>query len=161
MCGSCPTLRLVGAQAASEALCVMIELKLASESRTLDADMVTPVGTTTSAGLVFVHGLKSDQQGYIERAQAAADKLPCTCLTFDLSGHGGSGGDWSELFVKDHLDDVVAAYDAVSAQPQVDGERIGVCAASYGSYLTGRLVAIRPVARLLLRAPALYDDRVL
>jgi uncharacterized protein len=161
VCGSCLTLRLVGAQAASEALCVMIEVALTSGSRTLHAHVVSPEGEASGAGLVFVHGLGSDQHGYLERAQAAADQLGCTCLTFDLSGHGASEGDPSTLFVKDHLNDVVAAYDALSSRTELDEERIGLCAASYGAYLTGCLVAARAVARLLLRAPALYDDGVL
>jgi pimeloyl-ACP methyl ester carboxylesterase len=138
----------------------MIEIPLTSGSRALDAHLVSPEGDTTGAGLLFVHGLGSDQSGYLERARVAADELRCTCLTFDLSGHGASEGDWSKLFVKDHFNDVVAAYDVLTSRSDIDPERIGVCAASYGAYLTGRLITERPVARLLLRAPALYDDRV-
>ena len=136
----------------------MTELTLTSGGRRLDANLVVPEGITSGAGLLFVHGLGSNQQGYLERAGAAADELGCTCLTFDLSGHGASDGHLSELFVGDHLTDVVAAYDTLAAQRSVEPERIGVSGASYGAYLAGHLIATRPVARLLLRAPALYDD---
>ena len=139
----------------------MMELALTSGGRRLDANLVAPEGLTSGAGLLFVHGLGSSQRGYLERAGAAADELGCTCLTFDLSGHGASEGDLSELLVGDHLADVVTAYDTLAAQPSVEAERIGVSGASYGAYLSGHLIAIRPVARLLLRAPALYDDGVL
>ena len=40
----------------------------------------------------------------------------------------------------------------------VEPSRVGVCGASYGAYLSVLLSAERPVARLLLRAPALYAD---
>ena len=40
----------------------------------------------------------------------------------------------------------------------MDIARVGVCAASYGAYLSALLVSRRPVERLLLRAPALYAD---
>jgi pimeloyl-ACP methyl ester carboxylesterase len=135
----------------------MIELTLAAGSRSLSAHMATSE-VTSGAGLLFVHGLGSDQQGYLERAQAVAEELNCTSLTFDLSGHGASDGDPESLSISDHLDDVIAAYDALSNRAEVDPQRIGVCGASYGAYLTCRLIALRSVARVLLRAPALYDD---
>lgn len=139
----------------------MTELPLSSGGRRLDANLVAPEGAASGAGLLFVHGLGSSQRGYLERAVAATDELGCTCLTFDLSGHGGSEGDLSEVLVGDHLTDVIAAYDTLAAQSSVDAARIGVCGASYGGYLVGQLTAIRPIARLLLRAPALYDDGAL
>jgi pimeloyl-ACP methyl ester carboxylesterase len=139
----------------------MTELTLASAGRRLAANLVTPDGEASGAGLLFVHGFGSSQSGYLERAGAAADELGCTCLTFDLSGHGASDGDLSEVLVSDHLADVVAAFDTLAAQPAVQTERIGVSGASYGAYLAGQLIDVRPVARLLLRAPALYDDGVL
>jgi pimeloyl-ACP methyl ester carboxylesterase len=40
----------------------------------------------------------------------------------------------------------------------VDRERVGVCGASYGGYLTALLTARRPVKRLILRAPSLVED---
>jgi hypothetical protein len=57
-----------------------------------------------------------------------------------------------------HFGEVLAAYDLLAARPTVDPERIGVCGASYGAYLTALLTAERPAARLLLRAPALLAD---
>jgi uncharacterized protein len=139
----------------------MTELALNSAGRRLDANLFAPEGAASGAGLLFVHGLGSSQRGYLERAGAVTDELGCTCLTFDLSGHGASEGDLSEVLVGDHLVDVVTAYDTLAAQPSVEPERIGVCGASYGGYLVGQLTAVRSVARLLLRAPALYDDGAL
>ncbi len=83
----------------------MTELALNSAGRRLDANLVAPEGAASGAGLLFVHGLGSSQRGYLERAGAATNELGCTCLTFDLSGHGASEGDLSEVLVGDHLAD--------------------------------------------------------
>jgi pimeloyl-ACP methyl ester carboxylesterase len=109
-------------------------------------------------GILLVHGLDSDQRGYHERAVALVERLGATCLTFDLSGHGESEGVRADLSLRDHLVDVVAAYERLAAEGQVDPVRIGVAGASYGGYLAARLTALRPVERLALRAPALYPD---
>jgi pimeloyl-ACP methyl ester carboxylesterase len=109
-------------------------------------------------GLLFVHGFGSDQRGYQQRAEKASAELGAACLTFDLSGHGGSDGDRDDLSRRDHLQDVLAAYDRLRSEGGVDDNRIGVCGASYGAYLACLLTSQRPVKRLLLRAPAMYDD---
>ncbi|WP_250033857.1 alpha/beta hydrolase family protein [Paractinoplanes maris] len=123
--------------------------------------LFTPAGAGPRPALLFVHGLDSDQYGYQIRARALSEPLGLVCLTFDLGGHGDSGGGLDDLTPRDHLADLVAAYDVLAAHPVVDPARIGVCGASYGGYLAALLVAERPVRRLLLRAPGLYDDAVL
>lgn len=107
--------------------------------------------------MLFIHGLHSDQSGYQVRAEAAVKAFGLVCLTFDLSGHGHSSGVLGDLSPQDHLDDVVAAYDAL-ARELSPPRHVGVCGASYGAFLTLLLIAQRPVERLLLRAPALVAD---
>jgi uncharacterized protein len=80
------------------------------------------------------------------------------CLTFDFGGHGASEGNLAELGLNDHLADLVAAFDELARRDDVDESRIGVAEASYGAYLAARLVTLRPVKRLLLRAPALPEE---
>jgi uncharacterized protein len=109
-------------------------------------------------GLLFIHGLRSGQDGYWPRAEAAVTELGAFSLTFDLRGHGQSTGTLDRLSLRDHLADVIVAYDRLVAEPAVDPQRIGVCGASYGGYLATLLTAQRPVRRLVLRAPALYED---
>lgn len=130
-------------------------LSFRSGARVLAGEVYSPADRAPSgAGIVFVHGSASSQEGYGPRAETAADRIGATCLTFDLSGHGGSGGSLDELSLRDHLADCLAAFDALLGQPGVDPDRVGVCGASYGGFLGALLIARRPTASLLLRAPA-------
>jgi pimeloyl-ACP methyl ester carboxylesterase len=133
------------------------DLSFASDDRMLAATLVSPE-SPTGAAVLFVHGLGSSRSTNVERAAAVARALAATCLAIDLGGHGDSTGRLTAMTPRQNLADVVAAHDALSAVPGVDPARIGVCAASYGAYLAVLLSALRPVARMLLRAPALYAD---
>ncbi|MFF3381304.1 alpha/beta hydrolase family protein [Streptomyces sp. NPDC002680] len=114
----------------------------------------------TLPGILFVHGLRSDQSGYLSRARVSASELRVVCLTFDLGGHGEHGSSFllESLTPRDHLLDVAAAYDRLAGHCWVDPARIGVCGTSYGAYLAAMLVRQRPVRRLLMRAPAMHGD---
>jgi uncharacterized protein len=134
-------------------------IELDGEGHTLAAHVAVPEPTTTrAAGLLFVHGLGSSQAGYIARAEIVATEIEVVCLAFDLGGHGASGGVLEELSPRDHLGDLRVAFDHLAGLEEVDGDRIGLCGASYGAYLAALFVAERPVKRLLLRAPAVYAD---
>jgi uncharacterized protein len=135
------------------------ELVLLSAQRRLVGRRFSPSGREASgAGILFIHGWGSDQGGYHRRAAAASESLGAICLTFDLSGHGMSEGSRAVLSPRDHLDDSMAAFDTLAHLHEVDANRIGVCAASYGAYLAALLISCRPARSLLLRAPALYAD---
>jgi dienelactone hydrolase len=122
------------------------------------------VGTLVSAeapsgaAVLFVHGLGSSRATNVERAQAVCGHHSATCLPIDLGGHGESAGRLTQMTPRRNLEDVVAGYDMLASAPGVDPGRVGVCAASYGAYLSVLLTAHRPVSRMLLRAPALYPD---
>ena len=108
-------------------------------------------------GVLFIHGWTSSEEGYLPRAQAVA-KHGAICLTINLRGHGKSDGSLEELSRKDHLNDVITAYDFLACQKNVDRNRIGVCGSSYGGYLASILSLKRKVKWLVLRVPALYRD---
>lgn len=140
----------------------MREVELSSGGRRLAAAVSEPEPAARARpGLLFVHGWGSSQAGYRRRAAAATEALDAVSLTFDLTGHGRSALGSKPVRVRDHLDDVLAALDHLGAHPRVDPLRLGVCGASYGGYLAARSVSQRPVRRLLLRAPGLYDDEAL
>lgn len=108
-------------------------------------------------GFLFIHGWGGDQDEDLGHAEALA-RLGCICFTFDLRGHAGSDADKERVTRQDGLDDVLAAYDYLAAQPLIDGTAIGVVGTSYGGYLAMLLTALRPVRWLAMRVPALYPD---
>jgi pimeloyl-ACP methyl ester carboxylesterase len=137
----------------------MEEVSFQSDGREISGRLFRPARDEPSArGLLFIHGLGSDQSGYEPRAARASDEIKSVCLTFDLSGHGQSSGSLAELTPHDHLDDVLAAYDHLASSAETGLTRIGVCGASYGAYMASLLLSWRHVQRLLIRAPALYPD---
>jgi uncharacterized protein len=135
------------------------EVRFRSDDRTIQGRVFQPESSETSKmGLLFVHGWRSNQINYESRARTASEALESVCLTFDLGGHGQSSGNIENLTPLDHLRDLTNAFDHLESQHNVQSHRIGICAASYGAYLGALLLPLRPVARLLIRAPALYAD---
>lgn len=134
-------------------------IELETRGHTLAAHVVVPKSAERrGAGLLFVHGLGSSQSRYITRAETVAAEAGVVCLAFDLGGHGASGGILRQFSPREHLADLIVAFDYLVALGNVDEDRIGLCGASYGGYLAALLVGERPVKRLLLRAPATYPD---
>jgi uncharacterized protein len=133
------------------------ELSFHADARELTGHVFAPGGGQSSgAGILFVHGSESNEEGYRPRAAAAAERLGATCLTFNLSGHGQDGE--ASYSIRDNLDDCIAAFDTLRQLPGVGAGRIGICGASYGAYLAALLLSQRTIASVLLRAPALYAD---
>ena len=59
---------------------------------------------------------------------------------------------------EENLQDALAAYDLLVAQPAIDKSAIAVVGSSYGAYLGTILSSLRPVKWLSLRAPSIYRD---
>lgn len=133
------------------------QVSFTSDDRLLAGTLISP-DKPSGAAVLFVHGLGSSRSTNIERARAVVEQGSATCLAVDLGGHGDSSGRLTQMTPRMNAADVVAGYDQLAVAAGVDPARIGVCAASYGAYLSVLLSAHRPVARLLLRAPALYAD---
>jgi dipeptidyl aminopeptidase/acylaminoacyl peptidase len=108
-------------------------------------------------GVLFVHGWGGDQRQYLARARSIA-ALGCVCLTFDLRGHAQTQTQQETISREDSLRDILAAFDFLAAQHNVDSDAIAVVGSSYGGYLSALLTALRPVRWLALRVPALYKD---
>jgi len=117
--------------------------------------LITP--GTQIPGVLFVHGWGGSQQQYLARAREVA-ALGCVCLTFDLRGHAATSAQYEKVSREQNLVDVVAAYDVLVANPNVDSSAIAVVGSSYGGYLAAILTSVRDVKWLALRAPALYLD---
>lgn len=126
----------------------------------VDGDRICATVLTAAAklpGVLFVHGWGGSQAQDLERAREAAG-LGCVCLTFDLRGHEANAAQWETVNRDENLRDVLAAYDRLLAEPNVDPAAIAVVGISYGGYLAAILTTLRPVRWLALRSPALYAD---
>ncbi|MFN3658444.1 MAG: alpha/beta hydrolase [Pseudolabrys sp.] len=109
-----------------------------------------------SPGLFWLGGFKSDMQG---TKAAALDRWAAengrACVRFDYSGHGESGGDFTEGTIGSWLADSLAVYAQFCRGPQV------VVGSSMGGWIALLLArALRkqpgaaPIAGMVLIAPA-------
>lgn len=130
-----------------------------SISSTIEGTIVAPeVIKPNNPAILFIHGWRSNESGNIARAKALAE-IGYLCLTFNLRGHGSSGGDIKNLTRQDFLNDTISAYNYLAGYEKVDSEKIGVIGSSFGGYLGAILTGKKPVRWLALRAPAMYADR--
>lgn len=107
--------------------------------------------------VLFVHGWGSSQRRSIGKAKQLV-QAGFVCLTFNLRGHARTVEQRETVTRAQNLRDVLAAYDLLAAQSDVDLDRIVVVGGSYGGYLATLLTTERHVRALALRAPALYKD---
>ena len=108
-------------------------------------------------GLFWLGGFKSDMQGTKALAlDAWAAEHARSCVRFDYSGHGESGGDFASGTIGRWLEESVAVFEQFCVGPQVV---IGSSMGGWMALLLAREVARRPASRaslagLVLIAPA-------
>lgn len=117
---------------------------------------VPPVWSATGTGCLVIHGWQSGQDRRWYLAEALLEK-GIASMTFDLRGHGASGGDIEKLSRKDFLDDVLVAYDRFVTRIGAHAKIIGI-GSSFGGYLLTLLSKHRAMDGMILRAPANYRD---
>ncbi|TWI01872.1 hypothetical protein IP90_02432 [Luteimonas cucumeris] len=130
-------------------------VEIAVDEESVQGTLLAP--TRKMPAVLFVHGWGGSQQHDLVRAREAAG-LGGVCLTFDLRGHESTASQWETVNRESNLRDLLAAYDWLTAQPNVDRSAIAVVGISYGGYLASILTTLRPVRWLALRSPALYKD---
>lgn len=108
-------------------------------------------------GVLFIHGWGGSQDQDLARAKQVAG-LGAVSLTFDLRGHERGSPMFHTVTREQNLRDVLAAYDRLAQQRNVDVGSIAVVGTSYGGYLAAILTSMRRVRWLALRSPALYKD---
>ncbi len=131
-------------------------ISIESNNQQLDGRLFIPTQAEGSA-ILFIHGFGARGRTCEQYAKRLV-KAGIVSLTFDLSGHGDSTGNSSDLSVNDHVSDVDSAFDYLRSQNEVaiDPKRIGIAGMSYGGYLALLPSGTRNAKSLLLRSPPLY-----
>jgi len=111
-----------------------------ADRRTIATRATEGASQNTSAGLVWLGGYKSDMQG--TKAVALADWAANNgraCLRFDYSGHGESGGAFTDGTISRWLAESLMVFDACCRGPQI------LIGSSMGGWLA--LLLIRELRR--------------
>src|SRR5436190_16367656 len=106
-------------------------VEIAVDARRIEGTVITP--GQQIPGVLFVHGWGGSQEQYLTRAREVA-ALGSVCLTFDLGGHAGTQPQRETVSRESNLRDLLAAYDALAAHPDVDPGCMAVVGSSYGGY---------------------------
>jgi pimeloyl-ACP methyl ester carboxylesterase len=105
-------------------------------------------------GLFWLSGYKSDMKGTKAQALARwAQAQGRACVRFDYSGHGESGGEFTDGTIGRWLDDSLAVFDACCRGPQV------LVGSSMGGWLA--LLLVRALKERAATAPAAVAGLVL
>jgi esterase/lipase len=113
-------------------------------------------GQIAGPGLFWLGGFKSDMKGTKAAAlDAWAEAQGRACVRFDYSGHGESGGDFTDGTIRSWLEESVAVYTQFAHGPQV------VIGSSMGGWLAlllarelRKIKGAAPMAGMVLIAPA-------
>lgn len=125
----------------------------------LAGHLFEPESFSHPVGILLLHGWQSNQTRMFDLAEALSSQLGATCLTFDLRGHGQSGGSQTVGTRADFLTDVLAAHNFLLDQFSNPEEvKIGIIGSSFGGYLAALLSTKRNLDWLILRVPADYPD---
>lgn len=113
--------------------------------------------------ILMVHGWKSqdplgEDSTYTQLARELG-ALGFHSLVLCLRGHGcGATGSLDTVSRNDHLEDIFAALDWLSKNPEVDYDKLCGLGTSYGGYMLAVVSGVAQFKFLLLRAPAQYPD---
>ncbi len=137
----------------------MSEARLTSltiRSSPLDRTIAVRTREGKSPGLFWLGGFKSDMKGTkAEALDRWAEHAGRAYVRFDYSGHGESGGEFTEGTIGRWLEESLAVYSRFAQGPQI---MIGSSMGGWLALLLARALAVRkdaaPIAGMVLIAPA-------
>ena len=140
----------------SEARLTSLTIESPLPVRTIAVRVREGKSAASGPGLFWLGGFKSDMKGTkAEALDRWAQETRRACVRFDYSGHGESGGDFTEGTVGRWLEESVAVYGRFAQGPQVV---IGSSMGGWLALLLARELRKRkdaaPIAGMVLIAPA-------
>ena len=118
-----------------------------SEGAKLVGDLYCPEGVKPGAhraGIVLCHGYTGVKDLYLPDNARVLNEAGYVAMAFDYKGWGDSEGTRSRLAPYSRVADVQAALTFLGAQPEVDGDRLGIYGTSYGGATVVWVGAIDP-----------------
>ena len=118
-----------------------------SEGAKLVGDLYCPEGVKPGAhraGIVLCHGYTGVKDLYLPDNARVLNEAGYVVMAFDYKGWGDSEGTRSRLAPYSRVADVQAALTFLGAQPEVDGNRLGIYGTSYGGATVVWVGAIDP-----------------
>lgn len=120
------------------------------------------VGEGLLPAVLIVHGWRGEpfhEGGTYDLVSKSLNAIGYHTLLLCLRGHGCAEGDINTVTPFQNNSDIVAAFQYLAEQPDIDPARLGAFGASYGAYLLAAVASsISGFKLLALRAPALYPD---
>lgn len=112
-------------------------------------------GTSNQRIILAFVGFGSSKQSNFELMAKLVAMTGMSALVVDFSGHGASPFDIDETVPAQHLLEATKAYDWIRGHyPE---SAISVMGTSYGGFIAAYLSRFRPIEKLILRTPAIYE----
>jgi pimeloyl-ACP methyl ester carboxylesterase len=134
----------------------LTSLTIESPKRTIAVRAREGKSPSPGPGLFWLGGFKSDMKGTkAEALDSWAEAQGRACVRFDYSGHGESGGEFTQGTIGRWLEESLAVYDKFVKGPQVV---VGSSMGGWIALLMARELRLRqgaaPIAGMVLIAPA-------
>ncbi|VWX61072.1 Transcriptional regulatory protein TcrA (fragment) [Burkholderiales bacterium 8X] len=108
--------------------------------------------------LLLLPGWDDSDQALYRGVTADCERSGWACRTLNFPGTHASKERYESAARPDHLQDLLIAYDDLTAREDVDASAVAIVGVSYGGYIGALVTARRPVRWLGLRAAAIYED---
>jgi pimeloyl-ACP methyl ester carboxylesterase len=109
------------------------EITFTNGAVTLSGTVVSPAGSGSFPGVVFLHGSGPEGRWANRYLAYAFAKRGIVALIFDKRGVGRSTGDWRRGGFEELVDDAAAAVEALRSQAGVSPDRVGIFGHSQGA----------------------------
>jgi len=110
--------------------------------------------------VILVHGfgVTKEEGGMFDELAEQLVKAGILVYRFDFSGRGESEGDYSETSISKQKSDLSSILEWLKKQPNIDVNKIGILAQSFGTPVT---VALKPQIQALILMGSIADPQII
>lgn len=132
-----------------------------SEGLKLDGELFIPDdrGDKRLPGVVICHGFSQHKEIFGLSYAESLSRHGYVCLSFDYRGFGGSEGQRGRLVPLGEVVDAQSALTFLSAQPEVDPDRLGLLGTSFGGAVVVYVGAVDDRARAIVSFDGIGSGR--